>query len=85
MSNILQHTKALEYHAAARHVLGLAAERAVLAGALRPDDAFELQQRARTRMNTADVRLAIELVLQLSAAWKQQRQRTMTQIEGPAA
>jgi hypothetical protein len=67
-SNVFTHTRGLQYHAAARHVLRLACEKAVMRGALRNDDAWALQQAARTKMHTAQVRCATELVLQLSHA-----------------
>ena len=68
MSNVFPLQRSLNFHAAARHVLRLASERAVLQGALRPDDSFDLQNAARTKMHTAQVRQATELVLQLSHA-----------------
>jgi len=66
MSNVFPHRRSLEFHAAAQHVLRVACEKAVLACALRPDDAWVLQQAARTKMHTAHLRCATELVLQLS-------------------
>ena len=78
-SNIYPHARALSFHAAATHVLRLACEKAVLAGALRPDWAFELQVAARQKMHTAQVRQATELVL---ALWEeQQRPRLLPAIQ----
>jgi hypothetical protein len=73
MSNVIPHSRALEYHAAARHVMRLACEKAVMLNALGPDVAYELQQRARTKMHTGEVRLATELVLQLSHPTRERR------------
>ena len=75
MSNIFPHSRSLQFHAAARHVMRLACERAVLRGALRPDDSFDLQAAARCKMHTAQVRQATELVLQLTEAHKVARQQ----------
>jgi len=66
--NLFPHRRSLEWHAAATHVLRLACEKAVLLGALRPDDSWQLQQAARTKMHTGQVRGAIQLVFQLSDA-----------------
>jgi hypothetical protein len=67
-SNVFVLQRALDFHAAARHVLRLACERAVMRGALRPDDAHALQLTARHKMHTAQVRRATELVFDLSHA-----------------
>jgi len=74
--NVFPHQRALEFHATARHVLALACEKAVLACALRPDDAHALQLAARTKMHTAQVRQAIELVFRLSHAAKLAREHS---------
>lgn len=81
MSNVFVLQRSLDFHAAARHVLRLASERAVLSGALRPDDAFDLQTAARTKMHTAQVRQATELVLALTDAARAARQPIS--LEGP--
>jgi|HubBroStandDraft_6_1064221.scaffolds.fasta_scaffold132256_4 hypothetical protein len=67
-SNVFVLQRALDFHAAARHVLRLACEQAVMRGALRPDDAQALQFAARHKMHTAQVRCATELVFDLSHA-----------------
>ena len=82
-SNVFPLQRSLDFHAAARHVLRLASEKAVLSGALRADDAFDLQNAARTKMHTAQVRRATELVLALTDAARQARQPIS--LEGPTA
>ncbi len=72
--NVFLHQRSLDFHAAARHVLRLASERAVLSGALRPDDSYDLQNAARTKMHTAQVRRATELVLALTDAARAARE-----------
>ena len=67
-SNIFPHQRGLQFHAAACHVLRLVTEKAVMQGALRNDDAFALLQAARTKMHTAQVRQATELVFALQHA-----------------
>jgi hypothetical protein len=68
MSNIFPHQRSLDFHTAACHVLRLACEKAVMLGALRPDDAHALQLAAKSKMHTGQVRGAIQLVFQLSDA-----------------
>jgi hypothetical protein len=68
MSNIFPHRRSLDFHTAARHVLRLACEKAVMLGALRPDDAHALQLAAKSKMHTGQVHGAIQLVFQLSDA-----------------
>ena len=85
MSNIFPLQRSLDFHAAARHVLRLASERAVLQGALRPDDSYDLQNAARTKMHTAQVRQATELVLALTEAAKAARAPITLTLEAPTA
>jgi hypothetical protein len=68
MSNVHVHQRSLNFHTAARHVMRLACEKAVMLGALRPDDAQALQLAARCKMHTAQVRVATELVFDLCHA-----------------
>jgi hypothetical protein len=77
-SNVFILQRALDFHAAARHVLRLACEQAVMRGALRPDDAHLLQLAARHKMHTAQVRCATELIFQLSHAVELVKPRILT-------
>ena len=82
--NVYRHERAFQFHAACNVALSWAAQAAVLAGTLRPDDAWDLQRAARNKMNTAQVRQVTELVLQLAKCEERASQKLLPSVLPPA-